>query len=186
VLEEVEVRAGRRAFGDEVDVDCGGACCCPRGLPIKQCRVYLWDYCVKASCKRCRGGQRCVCNSDCTSGKCEVVGFGSGKFPLVRRQCAPDLIVIPPNRLHDPLWWIKGPGPLAVAADLVYVPAKLGLAAVGTVATGVTYLATLGDADAAGLVWDTSTGGDYVVTPPMIADRRMPQFLGDTTPEMAP
>jgi hypothetical protein len=95
------------------------------------------------------------------------------------------VIVRPPN-LIDPWWWLKGPGPLAVAADLVYVPAKLGLAAVGSVATGVTYVATLGDADAARSVWVTSTGGDYVVTPRMIAEGRMPQFFGDTTVEMSP
>src|SRR5262249_4570653 len=74
--------------GRETDVDCGGGCCCPLTYPWQPCleAPFFYRLCVQSSCNRCRAGQRCVCNSDCESGVCEIVGGGLFQ-PLVHR-CA--------------------------------------------------------------------------------------------------
>src|SRR5207237_6627736 len=86
-----------------------------------------------------------------------------------------------PNwRIRD--WWgpVKrwGPVVVGVGGNVLYVPAKVGFASVGAVATGLTYLGSLGSTDAAGSVWDAAAGGDYVVMPEMVEQRRAPSFVG--------
>ncbi len=169
--------------GNETDVDCGGACCCPPYFPRWVCaqNAALQFLCIQSQCPRCTYGQKCVCNSDCDSGECLFVARGRGRFIRFEQRCGPRKIVhVPPN--FDPWWWLKGPGPLAVVGNVVYIPAKLVFAAAGTVASGVTYVATVGDRDAARSVWQMSTGGDYVITPGMIADGTGPRFVGEETP----
>ncbi len=55
-----------------------------------------------------------------------------------------------------------------VLANVVYVPAKVVFAAGGAAASGVTYIVTLGRPEPTKTIWNTSTGGDYVMTPGMI------------------
>ena len=87
-----------------------------------------------------------------------------------------------PPPAYDPFWWLKGPGPLAVVGNVFYLPAKVAFATIGGLATGVTYVATIGDGDAAGYVWRTSTGGDYLITPRMVHEGALPQFIGPVQP----
>ena len=65
-----------------------------------------------------------------------------------------------------------------VLANVVYVPAKVVFAGVGAVTSGVIYLATSGNSDTSRRVWDTSVGGNYVVTPSMIEGRDQIHFVG--------
>lgn len=66
----------------------------------------------------------------------------------------------------------------SVLASAVYFPAKVLFAAGGAVASGVTYLATLGNPEPTRKVWDASVEGDYVVTPRMIEGREPVDFIG--------
>jgi len=63
-------------------------------------------------------------------------------------------------------------------ASAVYFPAKVVFAAGGAVASGLTYVATLGNPEPTRKVWDASVEGDYVVTPRMIEGREDVDFVG--------
>jgi hypothetical protein len=63
-------------------------------------------------------------------------------------------------------------------ASVLYFPAKLVFAAGGAVASGVTYVATLGRHEPADRIWNAAVEGDYVVTPSMIEGRRHVDFVG--------
>jgi hypothetical protein len=83
------------------------------------------------------------------------------------------------EHLYDPNWWLKwNPAATVVVGNLFYVPAKLGFAAVGGLTSGVAYVATIGDSDAARSVWRASTGGDYLITARMIMQGELPRFVG--------
>jgi len=66
----------------------------------------------------------------------------------------------------------------AVAADIVYVPAKVLFAGLGIVTSGLTYLVTVGNADASSAVWDAAVMGTYVITPRHIEGREPVHFIG--------
>ena len=74
---------------------------------------------------------------------------------------------------HSPMTYVG-----SVLASAVYFPAKVVFAAGGAVASGVTYLATLGSPEPTRKVWDASVEGDYVVTPRMIEGRDDVDFIG--------
>jgi hypothetical protein len=65
-----------------------------------------------------------------------------------------------------------------VLANVVYFPAKVLFAAAGATASGITYLATLGDDAPSRSIWNAAVTGDYVVTPSMIAGYEDADFVG--------
>jgi hypothetical protein len=69
-----------------------------------------------------------------------------------------------------------------VAANVVYVPAKVVFALVGATASGLSYVGTLGNVDLAESIWTASVGGDYVVTPTVIDGHDTVEFLGREDP----
>ncbi len=66
------------------------------------------------------------------------------------------------------VWGDAGWGLLAVTANLLYMPAKVVYASVGTITGGLAYLLTAGDSETAQRVWNPSIGGSYVITPAML------------------
>jgi hypothetical protein len=66
----------------------------------------------------------------------------------------------------------------SVAANVVYVPAKIVFAGVGAMASGVTYVATLGHHEPSSTIWDASVKGNYVMTPSMIEGKTPVHFIG--------
>ena len=74
---------------------------------------------------------------------------------------------------HSPMTYVG-----SVLASAVYFPAKVVLAAGGAVASGLTYVATLGSPEPTRAIWDASVEGDYVVTPRMIEGRDHVDFIG--------
>jgi hypothetical protein len=74
---------------------------------------------------------------------------------------------------HSPMTYVG-----SVLANAVYFPAKVVLAAGGAVASGLTYVATLGEPEPTRTIWDASVEGDYVVTPRMIEGREDVDFIG--------
>jgi hypothetical protein len=77
-------------------------------------------------------------------------------------------------------WPGAGYGAAALLGNLLYIPAKLAYAVVGGVVGGGTYLVTAGNAQAANTVWRSALGGDYVLTPQMIAGEQPINFSGPT------
>lgn len=82
-------------------------------------------------------------------------------------------------------WQGTGYGVGALFANVLYVPAKLVYAILGGLIGGGTYLVTAGNTQAADTVWRSAFGGDYVVTPAMLAGQEPINFSGptDTPPE---
>lgn len=84
-------------------------------------------------------------------------------------------------------WPGAGYGAGALVCNLLYIPAKLVYALLGGIVGGGTYLITAGNQQAANTVWRSSLGGDYVVTPQMLAGQQPINFSGPTdTPPEAP
>jgi hypothetical protein len=84
-------------------------------------------------------------------------------------------------------WPGTGYGVGALFANVLYVPAKLVYAILGGIIGGGTYLVTAGNTQAADTVWRSAWGGDYVVTPQMLAGQQPLNFSGPTeTPPEPP
>ena len=63
-------------------------------------------------------------------------------------------------------------------ANPIYFPAKVLFAATGAIASGITYVATLGRPQPSTEIWDAAVEGDYVVTPSMIEGNERVDFVG--------
>jgi hypothetical protein len=74
-----------------------------------------------------------------------------------------------------------GIGLATVVANIFYIPAKVGYAAVGGITGGLTYALTAGNLDAAQKVWVASGGGDYVLSPEQLQGRERIHFSGGST-----
>jgi len=85
-------------------------------------------------------------------------------------------------------WPGTGYGVGALFVNLLYVPAKMVYAILGGIVGGGTYLITAGNKQAADTVWRSAWGGDYVVTPQMLAGEQPLNFSGptSTSPENIP
>jgi len=77
-------------------------------------------------------------------------------------------------------WPGAGYGAAAIFGNVLYIPAKLVYALVGGLVGGGTWLLTAGNTQAANTVWRSSLGGDYVLTPQMIAGQQPINFSGPT------
>ena len=75
-------------------------------------------------------------------------------------------------------WAEAGIGVGAMLANVLYMPAKLVYAGLGTITGGLTYALTGGSYDTAESVWVASLGGNYVVTPDMLTGERSIEFSG--------
>jgi len=74
---------------------------------------------------------------------------------------------------HAPMTYVA-----TVLTNAVYVPAKVVFAALGAVVSGATYLVTLGSPEPTGSIWNSSVGGNYVVSPRMIEGKQTIHFAG--------
>ncbi len=94
-------------------------------------------------------------------------------------------------------WSGVGYGAGALFGNLLYFPAKLTYALLGSLFGGGAWLLTGGNTQTANTIWRSSLGGDYVLTPQMIAGEQPINFSGptetspvpqeaSTTPENAP
>ena len=71
------------------------------------------------------------------------------------------------------------------ARQLLYGPAKMLLAMLGTFTAGLGYAVTAGDVDVARKILDSSVMGDYVLEPAHITGQKTIEFIGGTMPEPA-
>jgi hypothetical protein len=80
----------------------------------------------------------------------------------------------------DVNWKGVGIGAGTVAGNVLYVPAKLAYGILGGITGGASYLLTGGNTQTANTIWRSSLGGDYVLTPDMVAGQKPIHFSGPT------
>src|SRR5215469_7184140 len=85
-------------------------------------------------------------------------------------------------------WPGVGYGAAALFGNVLYLPAKLVYAIMGGLVGGGAWAVTGGNTQVANTVWRSSLGGDYVLTPQMIAGQQPINFSGptETAPPPAP
>ena len=81
-------------------------------------------------------------------------------------------------------WEGVGYGTGSLLTNVVYIPAKLVYAVLGGLVGGGAWCLTGGNSQTANTIWRSSLGGDYVVTPDMLAGKEPIHFSGPT--ETAP
>ena len=102
-------------------------------------------------------------------------------------QTQPATTQVPQPADNNVNWPGAGYGAGALFCNLLYIPAKLTYALLGGIVGGGTYLVTAGNMQAANTVWRSALGGDYVVTPQMLAGQQPINFSGPTdTPPTTP
>ena len=79
-------------------------------------------------------------------------------------------------------WEDAGVGVGAAFANLLYIPAKLLYAGLGSLSGGLAYVCTLGNEETADAVWTSSLGGTYVLTPSMLRGEDEIAFSGTPHP----
>lgn len=84
-------------------------------------------------------------------------------------------------------WSGVGYGAGSLLTNVVYIPAKLVYAILGGLVGGGAWCLTGGNTQTANTIWRSSLGGDYVVTPDMLAGKEPIHFSGptDTSPSTA-
>ncbi|HTT74652.1 MAG TPA: hypothetical protein VMF50_01570 [Candidatus Binataceae bacterium] len=82
-------------------------------------------------------------------------------------------------------WKGVGVGAGTVVGNLLYMPAKLLYGIGGGLVGGAGYVLTGGNKQVANTIWRSSLGGDYVLTPSMVAGQQPVHFSGptDTAPQ---
>jgi hypothetical protein len=83
-------------------------------------------------------------------------------------------------------WKGVGVGAGTVVGNALYIPAKLVYGILGGVAGGAGWALTGGNTQVANTIWRTSLGGDYVLTPNMVAGQDPIHFSGPTTTATQP
>ncbi len=78
-------------------------------------------------------------------------------------------------------WKGVGVGAGTVLGNAVYMPAKLVYGILGGIAGGAGWALTGGNSQVANTIWRSSLGGDYVLTPNMVAGKSPVHFSGPTT-----
>lgn len=77
-------------------------------------------------------------------------------------------------------WSGVGYGAGSLLTNVLYIPAKLVYALFGGLVGGGAYVLTGGNEQTANTIWRSSLGGDYVVTPDMLAGKEPIHFSGPT------
>ena len=83
-------------------------------------------------------------------------------------------------------WKGVGVGAGTVVGNALYIPAKLVYGILGGVAGGAGWALTGGNTQVANTIWRSSLGGDYVLTPNMVAGQDPVHFSGPTETAQLP
>lgn len=99
---------------------------------------------------------------------------------------APQAQVPQPNADQGVNWKGVGVGAGTVVGNVLYVPAKLVYGILGGIAGGAGWALTGGNTQVSNTIWRSSLGGDYVLTPNMVAGQDPIHFSGPTTTASQP
>src|SRR6202049_3749418 len=83
-------------------------------------------------------------------------------------------------------WKGVGVGAGTVVGNVLYVPAKLVYGILGGIAGGAGWALTGGNTQVSNTIWRSSLGGDYVLTPNMVAGQDPIHFSGPTDTAQPP
>jgi hypothetical protein len=83
-------------------------------------------------------------------------------------------------------WKGVGVGAGTVVGNVLYLPAKLVYGILGGIAGGAGWALTGGNTQVSNTIWRSSLGGDYVLTPNMVAGQDPIHFSGPTTTAAQP
>jgi hypothetical protein len=86
-----------------------------------------------------------------------------------------------PEQTSGVNWKGVGVGAGTVVGNLFYMPAKLLYGVGGGIVGGAGYLLTGGNKQVSNTIWRSSMGGDYVLTPNMVAGKEPIHFSGPTS-----
>src|SRR6266849_9546396 len=111
---------------------------------------------------------------------CAPAEYASAQMNPSQPNAAPSPVQVQQPQEGGVNWPGTGYGVGALFANVLYVPAKLVYAILGGLVGGGTYLITAGNKQAADTVWRSAFGGDYVVTPQMLAGEQPLNFSGPT------
>jgi hypothetical protein len=110
-----------------------------------------------------------------------------GMSPAFAQTAGPSApMTVPAGQVSQPEaggvnWQGVGYGAGTLAANVLYVPAKLAYAICGGIIGGGAWALTGGNTQTANTIWRSSLGGDYAVTPDMIAGKQQLHFTGPTS-----
>jgi hypothetical protein len=114
-----------------------------------------------------------------------VAPLASALAQTAAPQAAPTQVPQPDQNSVN--WPGAGYGVAALFGNVLYIPAKLVYATLGSIVGGGTWLVTAGNSQASNTVFRSALGGDYVLTPQMVAGQQPINFSGPTsTPPPAP
>ena len=99
---------------------------------------------------------------------------------------APQPQVPQPQNAPGVNWKGVGVGAGTVVGNVLYIPAKLVYGILGGVAGGAGWALTGGNTQVANTIWRSSLGGDYVLTPNMVAGQEPVHFSGPTSTAQQP
>jgi hypothetical protein len=86
-----------------------------------------------------------------------------------------------PEQASGVNWKGVGVGAGTVVGNVFYMPAKLLYGIGGGLVGGASYLMTGGNKQVSDTIWRSSLGGDYVLTPDMVAGKQPVHFSGPTS-----
>lgn len=115
-----------------------------------------------------------------------VMPIGPLASSLAQAQTAPAAGATPvqvPQPNEGVNWPGAGYGAAALLGNVLYIPAKLVYAILGGIGGGAAFLLTAGNTQTANTIWRSSLGGDYVLTPQMVAGEQPINFSGPTETE---
>lgn len=85
-----------------------------------------------------------------------------------------------PAAAEDSFFSDVGIGLGTALVNVLYIPAKVTYATIGSVIGGLAWVLTLGSTETAMGVWEPTLGGSYVVTPAMLRGDEPVEFSGGT------
>src|ERR1700688_2074438 len=105
--------------------------------------------------------------------------------PMLAQDCSP-LATDQTQQVPQPAeggvnWSGFGWGALSLLANIPYIPAKLLYATTGSLVGAGAWALTAGNTQVANTVWRSALGGDYVLTPGMLAGKDPISFSGPTS-----
>jgi len=113
-----------------------------------------------------------------------VVAIAAAVIPATSADLLAQTAQVPQPQEGGVNWPGAGYGAAALFGNVLYIPAKLVYAILGGLVGGGAWLITAGNTQTANTIWRSSLGGDYVLTPQMVAGDQPINFSGptDTSP----
>ncbi len=88
------------------------------------------------------------------------------------------IIIFPQNAAAENVWSEAGLGVGSVLISILYSPAKVTYAILGSITGGVAYVVSGFSKETADRIWVASLRGDYIITPAILQGDKAVRFVG--------